>query len=380
MAEASSSTVGSMSAHAAHRAMALDGFDAVGLRLGHEQRIQLVGARDEGHVHERAILLAGGAAEQLALIEVIVQNGGLLLVALGHSGQAAHLLQPLEHKPADVDAVGRRSVRQRLRLRLGGVAHDGGREGQHILAHQIVAHDDDGHAGGAYVLLHAAVDEAELRHVHGLGEEHRAHISDQRNVTGLGQRVVRGAVDGLVLANVHVVGLRVELEAGHVGHVGEVLVLGRGHAARLAVELRLFPGLLRPGAGHDVVGLLVLHEVHRDGRELLGGAALQEKHLVVVGNLQKLAQVGLGRLDDVREGLGAMAHLHDGHAGAVVVKHLGGRLAQHLLGKHSRTGGKVVDPSHEAILLHHAPEASAVVRPRVPQAIRPGQPSVTRPL
>ena len=79
----------------------------MGLRLGHEQRIQLVGARDEGHVHERAILLAGGAAEQLALIEVIVQNGGLLLVALGHSGQAAHLLQPLEHKPADVDAVGR---------------------------------------------------------------------------------------------------------------------------------------------------------------------------------------------------------------------------------------------------------------------------------
>ena len=40
-----------------------------------------------------------------------------------------------------------------------------------------------------------------------------------------------------------------------------------------------------------------------------------------------------------------MAHLHDGHAGAVVVEHLGGRLAQHLLGKHSGTGGKVVDPS-----------------------------------
>lgn len=86
-------------AHAAHRAMALDGLDAVGLRLGHEQRIQLVGARDEGHVHERAILLAGGAAEQLALIEVIVQNGGLLLVALGHNGQASISFSHLNTRP-----------------------------------------------------------------------------------------------------------------------------------------------------------------------------------------------------------------------------------------------------------------------------------------
>ena len=154
-----------------------------------------------------------------------------------------------------------------------GVAQHGGRAGQR-LGHEVVADDDDSHAGRAHVLLNAAVDEAVLRHVHGLGQEARRHVGHQRFSVRVGQLVVHGAVDGLVLADVDVVGVVGQLEGAHVGHVAEVLVLGGGDAAGIAEDLRFLERLLRPRAADDVVGHLVLHEVHGDHRELRGRAAL----------------------------------------------------------------------------------------------------------
>ena len=326
--------------------MALDVLDARSLRLGDELGVQLGVARDERHVHERAELLLRRAAEQLGLIQVVVEDGSLLLVELLHGLKAAQALEPLEHLAAHVDAVARRGVGQAAGVGLRLVAHDGGREGQHILADQVVAHDDDDHAGRANVLLHAAVDQAVLRHVHGLGEEHARHIGDQRDVAGFGQLGVTVAVNGLVLADVDVIGIGAEREAVDVGHVGEVLVLGTGDAAGVAVELGLLEGLLRPVARHDVVGNLVLHEVHGDGRELLRGAALQEQHAVVVGDVHEVADVLLCGLDDALERGGAVRHLHHGHASALIIEHFRGGGGQHLLGEHCRTGREIVHASH----------------------------------
>jgi hypothetical protein len=59
------------------------------------------------------------------------------------------------------------------------------------LADEVVAHDDDGHAGGADVLLHAAVDDAVPLDVDGLGQVVGGHVRHQRHVAGVGD-VLRG--------------------------------------------------------------------------------------------------------------------------------------------------------------------------------------------
>ena len=110
-----------------------------------------------------------------------------------------------------------------------------------------------------------------------------------------------GAVDGLVLADVDVVGIAAELQLVHVGDIGEVAVLARGYATCVTEDLCLLEGLLRPRAGNDVVGLAVQHEVHGNCRELLGSATLQEQDMVVVGDAHELTQVSLGFLDDALE-------------------------------------------------------------------------------
>ena len=71
---------------------------------------------------------------------------------------------------------------------------------------------------------------------------------------------------------------------------------GRAGDVDVAVEevrdrLRLGDRLLAPRAGHDVVrDRAVLEEVHRDLREQLRGAALEEEHLVRVADAEQLAQ------------------------------------------------------------------------------------------
>ena len=51
----------------------------------------------------------------------------------------------------------------------------------------------------------------------------------------------------------------------------------------------------------DVIGLAVQHQVHGDGGKLLSCTTLQEQHLVVVGDVHKVAKIGFGFLDDALE-------------------------------------------------------------------------------
>ena len=308
-------------------------------------------AGDERDVHERAVLLAHGAAEELARIEEVVEQRGLLLVALLHGLEAALVFQPLEHLAADVDAVGGRRVVERVRVGLRLPLQHGGRALQHVVRDKVLADDGDDHAGRADVLLRATVHDAVLGDVHRLGQEARRHVGHQVLALGVRQRVELRAVDGVVLADVDVVGVFGHRQVGAVGNVGERLVLAGGDGARVAVDLGFLEGLLRPRARDDVVRHAVLHEVHRHGSELLRRAALQEQHAVVVGDAHELAKVGFGRLDDVRERGRAVAHLHDRHAGARVVEHLGCGLLEHLLRQNRGTCRKVVHPAHGRLLV-----------------------------
>ena len=69
--------------------------------------------------------------------------------------------------------------------------------------------------------------------------------------------------------------------------------------------------------------------------------AVHEEDPVILRNLQQLAEIALGLFGEFRKGRAPMAHLHDGHAAAAVVEHLGPGLFQHLLGQCGGTGGEV---------------------------------------
>ena len=86
----------------------------------------------------------------------------------------------------------------------------------------------------------------------------------------------------------------------------------------------------REVAGHDVVCLAGGHKVQRHHGKLLGGTALEEAHLVVIGNVHHPAQGSLGVLDDGIEPLAAVAHLHHALAAVAVFQQLCLCLTEHL--------------------------------------------------
>ena len=102
-------------------------------------------------------------------------------------------------------------------------------------------------------------------------------------------------------------------------------------------------GFFAPSAGDDVIRHAVLHQVHGDHGELQGSAALDEKDLIVVGDVHQLPQVRFSLVHDGLKDLGAVAHFHDAHAGTFVVEHLGGDLLQHRFGQHAGACGEIVD-------------------------------------
>ena len=165
---------------------------------------------------------------------------------------------------------------------------------------------------------------------------------------GVGQLVPSGAVNGLILADVDVVAILGNVEVTAIGDVGEALVGGRGDDLHLTVLLCLGDGLLGPHARLHIAGLAVLHQVDGHHGELHRTAALNEQHLIVIGDTHQLAQVSLGLLGDLHKSLVAVAHLHHGHAGAAIVHHLIADLLQHGLGHHSGACRKV----KRTIVLH----------------------------
>lgn len=96
-------------------------------------------------------------------------------------------------------------------------------------------------------------------------------------------------------------------------------------------------------ARDGVIRLAGAHQVHRDGRELGRRAALQEQHPIVLRDGEYAAQRGLGFLDDRVIYFRAVTHLHDGHAGTLVVQHFGGTALKHGYRKHGRACGEIVD-------------------------------------
>ena len=91
-----------------------------------------------------------------------------------------------------------------------------------------------------------------------------------------------------------------------------------------------------------VIRRAALHQVHRDRRELQRGPALQEQDLMRLRHPKETAQLRLGVREDFGEYRASVAHLHDGHAAAVIVHDLGFCPLQDFFRKNGWTGGKII--------------------------------------
>ena len=216
---------------------------------------------------------------------------------------------------------------------MGLVVQHGGGQGVGELRDEVLADDHQGDTCGGQVLLCAGKEDAEPADVHRLAQDAAGGVRHQRNVGAVGALAhlreggPLGSHDGVVQCDVAVV--VVPLNPVDLRNEGVAVVLGGGDDIHRQVLLGLLDGLVGPDAGVDVGRLPQLLQVHGNHGELGAGSALQEEDGVVVRNAHQPADPCLRILDDGLVVLGAMAHLHDRLAGALIVQHLGGGFLQH---------------------------------------------------
>ena len=110
--------------------------------------------------------------------------------------------------------------------------------------------------------------------------------------------MVFGAIDGLVFADVHVIGARIHPQLGHIGHIAEIIIGRITQNTGVAKALRFLVRLLAPRAAHDILGKTAAHKVQGHHGELRGTAALQEQHLIVIRDTHEVAQIGFSLFDN----------------------------------------------------------------------------------
>ncbi len=315
-------------------------------RLGFfdELFVQFLGRGHERHVHDGAVLLFHAVGVELRIVDEVVQKPRLVFVDFVDLLDPAQLFEVTEHQVRHVDGEAGRRVVQRAVFRLR-FPFEHGRALRQRVFNEILAGDDDGHAGRGDVLLRARIDDAEFVHVDLAGKDLRAHVGDQRRLH-VGEFHIAGAEDGVVRADVHIVRIVVEGDLLHVGDIRVSLVLGGGDAARFAEDLALLPRLFGEVARDHIVGFARVHQVQGHGGELLARAALHKEHAVIFGDVHQFAQVGFRLFHDGGERFIAVADLAYAHARSGKIEELFLRFFQHVEGEHGRACRKIVN-SHK---------------------------------
>ena len=108
------------------------------------------------------------------------------------------------------------------------------------MTEEILSDYHDGKSGGSDVLLGACIDHAEFRDIDRLRENAGRHIGDKRDISGIGDIVKLRAVDGVVEADMDIVGIGTEILALCLRDIGIVPVLRGSDNADVSVLLAFF--------------------------------------------------------------------------------------------------------------------------------------------
>mmetsp|Transcript_133176 Transcript_133176/g.284699 ORF Transcript_133176/g.284699 Transcript_133176/m.284699 type:complete len:203 (-) Transcript_133176:27-635(-) len=183
-----------------------------------------------------------------------------------------------------------------------------------------------------------------LADVDGLRAEVRGHVRHQGHIADLRRLAELHTVHRLIGAVVDIGRFRIQLPLLHCRDRGELGLLRVANLLRGAVLCALLVRLLAPLPGDDVVRFpLGAEHVQRNARELESGPSLRKDDLVVVRHSEDVAQVLLGLVGNGHELLGAVGHLHDAHAAALVINELLLNLLEDLQGHLARARREVVD-------------------------------------
>mmetsp|Transcript_55687 Transcript_55687/g.122255 ORF Transcript_55687/g.122255 Transcript_55687/m.122255 type:complete len:203 (+) Transcript_55687:720-1328(+) len=183
-----------------------------------------------------------------------------------------------------------------------------------------------------------------LADVDGLRTKVRGHIRNEGHISNLGCVAELHTVDGLIRTIVDIGGFRIQLPLLHCRDSGELRAFRVARRLCGPVLLTLLVRLLAPLPGDDVVRFpLGAEHVQRNARELESGPSLRKDDLVVVRHSEDVAQVLLGLVGNGHELLGAVGHLHDAHAAALVINELLLNLLEDLQGHLARARREVVD-------------------------------------
>ena len=212
------------------------------------------------------------------------------------------------------------------------------RQVAHDLVEHILADDGERNARRGEVLLRAAVDHGVLGHVDRTRKDVRRHVGDQGN--GRNEvLVVLGAVDRIVGGDMHVIQIGGNGET--LGNVGEIAVFGRRQQFHFAVTLGLLDRLLRPDAGIDVTCFLT-EEVGGPLVKEGAGAAADIENLVVLRNVEHLAEKRVGFGHHVVEILGAVRNRKQRKARPVEIDNRFGRIFKYFVCKDRRSRVEIV--------------------------------------
>ena len=159
--------------------------------------------------------------------------------------------------------------------------HHGRCSRQDIVGDQVVADNGDDHSGRSDVFLDTAVDDAVIGDIDRFGEETGGDVCHQGFTLGIRQFFVFGTVNGVVFADINIVGIRADRKIAAVRDVGKCFILRGGNFVCLSVFLCLCVCFLCPLACYDVICDTVFHQVHRDHGKLQGCTALEKQNFVI---------------------------------------------------------------------------------------------------